>query len=429
MSLAAGAARPTSRQWLLPCVAGLLLAGWVYVLYSFWQYAGLFAWLGVDYAVLWAGTRAFLSHGAAAAYDQAAAAEAIKLLAPYVGAGVPPPHAGLMSLPPILVLLFAPLVLLPPPAGFLLWVVGNLALAALVARDVVHREGRGSLARTLLVLTFFPLVLALMVGQPVMLLLFGLHRAYRAFEKGDDWRAGVWAGALLLKPQYAAFLGLVLLYKRRWRAVAGMAAAGAAILIASLAVGGVAGLQAYFRALTQFTGFREVDPTVAPQLMTNWRAILANFFPGLDEAHGRALTLGLSILSAGLLPVIWRGTWEPKGERFAARMLGTLLVTVLASPHSHAHGITLLLVPGSILALEGHLGAWSRSLLKAALFAPTLVFFLTSSMLSVSLILLLILIASLFTLLAQEVLGRAARIGPEQAPATPSLQFGTTVAA
>src|SRR6266508_486070 len=79
MSIAVGA-RPTSREWPAACAAGLLLVVWVYTIYSFWQYAGLFAWLGVDYAVFWASARALLSHGPAAAYDQVVTAEAVKAL-------------------------------------------------------------------------------------------------------------------------------------------------------------------------------------------------------------------------------------------------------------------------------------------------------------------------------------------------------------
>ena len=60
---------------------------------------------------------------------------------------------------------------------------------------------------------------------------------------------------------------------------------------------------------------------------------------GIDTCRrrGRSDSLGLS---AG---VAW---WvEPKSTRFALQMLVTVAAAVVAAPHSHLHGITLLFAP------------------------------------------------------------------------------------
>ena len=64
----------------------------------------------------------------------------------------------------------------------------------------------------------FPIVMALVYGQLTMLFVYGFYRAYRSLEGGRDFRAGLWSGALYLKPQYVVFLILVFLLARRWRA-------------------------------------------------------------------------------------------------------------------------------------------------------------------------------------------------------------------
>jgi hypothetical protein len=240
------------------------------------------------------------------------------------------------------------------------------------------------------------------LGQPVVLLLVGLHRAVRAFQRGDEGQAGFWTAMLLLKPQYGVCFGFVYVYKRRWRAVAGMAAGGLLIVLASFAVAGTEGMQAYVHSLTQFSGFRDVDPTVAPQAMINWRALLINFAPGISEAQGQRLTLALALATAGTLPLVWRGRWDPRSDRFAPAILATVLVTLLASPHSHAHGATLLLVPGLLLLNRTGVTPALKLILGLALVVPTVVFVTSGSVVLTSTVITLGLIAALAALLAAE---------------------------
>jgi hypothetical protein len=76
------------------------------------------------------------------------------------------------------------------------------------------------------------------------LLSFGFYRADRSLEGGRDFRAGLWGGALDLKPQYLGFLILVFLFKRRWHTLGGLVVAGLAVLVGSLAIVGQDGLRA-----------------------------------------------------------------------------------------------------------------------------------------------------------------------------------------
>jgi hypothetical protein len=199
-------------------------------------------------------------------------------------------------------------------------------------------------------------------------LLFGLAQVYRSLRVEQELRAGLWLGLLLLKPQYAIGLGLVLLLKRRWSALAGAALAGAILAVLSLALIGVSGLLTYRSLLDEIAGFRSAPAGIAPNIMISWRGFLLNVLPGLSDTQGVWLTLALSALTLCTLPVVWRGPWRPRDGGFANRFLITTAVTLLAAYHSHIYGATLLLVPGALLSWGGTVSA--RALPWLAVLVP-----------------------------------------------------------
>jgi hypothetical protein len=353
-------------------MAALLLGLWVQYFLVAWQTRGLFAWLGFDYGYFWAVTHAILAGGARAAYDPTRIAHASQALLPYYAPAVPGqdrPLTVAAPWPPVLFLYYAPFALLPLPLGYLAWLVANMALAAVVVHDLARRLDRPSgphrrdgrvgppwspwprRGAMLLALTSVPVAYTLFFGQPSILWLAALWRAYCAFERRQEARAGLWAGVLLLKPQYAIFLGLVLCYKRRWRAVAGMAVMALGLAGSSLLVLGPHGVLAYVGAVRALTGFRLTEPLIAPDRMICWRGLLLNVLPAsVPDTVGLALSMGLTALTASTLLVVWRGAWDPQTPRFGPRLLATMLVTMLASFHNHIHGATLLVVPAMVLA-------------------------------------------------------------------------------
>ena len=119
----------------------------------------------------------------------------------------------------------------------------------------------------------------------------------------------------------------------------------------------------------------------------------------------------LSLLTLGVLPVIWRGSWDPADDRFAGRMLATLIVTIVTSFHSHVHGAAILLVPGMLLAAGGGGRPPLPLLLRVGLVLPTLLFFLTRATNLVAVIFMLLMLICLAFLVASEVIGLPRLIG------------------
>lgn len=256
------------------------LGAWYLFISSVWRELGLFNWLGIDYGLFWAATRAFLFDSPVSAYDLGIVAKYLQPLLDFYGPNSPPLQIGPTPYPPIFLMLFVPFAVLPPVGGFVLWTSANVALAAYVLRGLAARY-RSEIPGWLMVplaLTFFPLAYTFITGQVTVLLLFALYQAYGSFEEGRDLRAGLWVSVFLLKPQYAVFLCLVLLLKRRWSAVVGIAAGATVLLVSTLAALGPSGVVTYVKSLSYAAGFRPVDPIVHPEQMISWRGILLNIF-------------------------------------------------------------------------------------------------------------------------------------------------------
>jgi hypothetical protein len=377
----------------------------------------LFDWLGVDFALYSVGARLLLSGHATSVYDLESVARELLPYAAYYGEGADPLKVGPLPYPAPTFLLYAPFLPFRPPVGFLLWVLVNLSLATYIIRALTNRLTERSWSDTALVLTYFPLGYGLFVGQPVVVLLFAFFQAYCCWEKGRDFRAGLWCGVLLLKVQYPFVLVLVLLYKRRWRSLLGFATTGALIALTSLAAFGVGGVAAHLATIRSMSGFRSGHPLIYPQFMINWRGLLLNVLPAsVPESVCVWLTMLLSAITAATLLVIWRGRWEPQRPEFARRMLATLLVTMLVSPHSHSHGATLLLVPGLALLAHGAAPRPLPQLLYAGLFAPTIVFAATFSSVGVAFLFIALMVTALGAILASELGTGHANQGVEDLP-------------
>lgn len=363
------------------------------------QRAGLFNWVGIDYGLFWAGARAFLKTGPASVYDLEVLTRHVQLLAPYYGPQAPPLQVGPVPYPPIFMLLITPLGLLDAPSSFAIWTLLNLALAVYVVRALASRFSGNSWLLVAIVVMFFPLGYSLFVGQVTVILLFAFYRAYVAFERGDDLQAGLWSGVLLIKPQYAIFLALVLLYKRRWKAMSGIIVAGLCLLLSSLVLLGPQDLIGYYSSLGYASSYQSGQSIVHPELMISWRGLLVNFAPGLSEMWGLAVTAGLSALTVGALLLIWRGRWEPQSEQFSVRMLAVVLVTLLCSFHSHTHGAALLVVPGMALAAQGGGPPLMQSLMRISLFAPMVVLILMNTFVISSVMLTALMLLALVVIL------------------------------
>lgn len=247
--------------------------------------------------------------------------------------------------PPPLALLFVPLAVLPFHWAYIVWAGISFAGFAVSVALQLRGSSRGR-GKAVALLAFGGVWITLLEGQINAVLLLAFSLSLLAFQRQRCVTGGALLGILWLKPQYALPFALLLLLKRRWRELTGMAGVGAGIGALSLAMVGPAGIVEYIAQLRRISAFRPpVDALVSPHAMVNWRAMLLNLWPDVPDGEGQVLVmlLGGSTILVALLS--WRGAWEPASDRFPRQMLIVTLAAILASPHSHFHGAVLLLAP------------------------------------------------------------------------------------
>lgn len=362
-----------SQRWIFGAAVVINAVFWAIRTGVEWSVFGLFYVLGVDWSRFWGATEAFVHQGPSAAYSLTSIGQFMQPLSSYYASNISDMalKVGPAPYPPIFLALFTPFTLPPAPIGFLLWTVFNLLLGFPVARSLAsHFPVDQRRAMTALLLLFYPFVMALFVGQMVVILLFAFWKGYRALERGDDLIAGAWFGLLLLKPQYAAVLMLVLLLKRRWSAIAGGTMTGLGLVGSSILVGGLSGCIAYVRMILVDYPNYSGGLAISPQGMISWRALVLNMEPDVGKILGLALTGVLSVISLAMLVVIWRGEWNPRSLRFHNQMLATMLVTLLVAYHSQVHGAALLMVPGALIAASEAGSPFIKKVMIVGIFVP-----------------------------------------------------------
>jgi hypothetical protein len=134
-----------------------------------------------------------------------------------------------------------------------------------------------------------------------------------------------------------------------------------------------------------------------------------------------ALALLASAATALALWPVWRGPWAADGPRFDRQLLATMLVTMLAGFHNHAHGATLLVAPALAVLAGRAAGPVLGALLFLAVLLPNAVFFATLNGVWATSSLVGLMAAALAALLASEVRPAAERVSRSvtQAPAGP----------
>src|SRR5688500_2944514 len=135
---------------------------------------------------------------------------------------------------PFIAVLWSPLSGLPPLTQMALWDVLNLVLMAgglwyLLASLPMSRSVR--LLLLLGGLTSFPFIVNLQQGQSSGIVMFAWAVGFGLLRRGRDLPAGLAFGLLALKVQWLPLLLLVLVWKRQWKALLGVACAGLFLLL------------------------------------------------------------------------------------------------------------------------------------------------------------------------------------------------------
>jgi hypothetical protein len=360
------AVRSQHRQLVVLLVGAAVL--WTLRTIQVYANARFFSGLGLDFGLYY--TQALmLAEDPTSLYDLGKMGFAIEVLRPFSMAAAGGVSASPVAYPPIFAALVRPFTLLGPVEAFLLWTAIGVALACYLAFRVgwlFTGSTRWVAAATVLVAN--PVILALHLGQPMVLLACAFGEMVLALRAGRGFRAGAWLAVLVLKPQYAILVGPLLLWKRCWRAVLGAALGVGLVLIASLAVAGVAGLQSYPQAVGGMSGFYGQALTF-PAMMINWRSLLVTLLPFLPESLGVTLTTVLGFATVAVLAWTLRG--QPLlGPGFLLRITAVGVATQLANYHNNPHGTAILAIPFAALFASSEPSRATRFWLLASVLIP-----------------------------------------------------------
>ena len=239
--------------------------------------------------------------------------------------------------PPWAVLPFLPLARLPYKVAYFVWFLINIGLFVLGLRlltsalPAISSSTNRSATMWLAAVSFFPLFTAFTEGQLTIVVFLGYALCFIALKKGSWFNAGLALALALVKPQLVLALPLVLLYKRRWRALFGLASGLGTLAVVSVLIVRVPRLDDYI-SMMQFTTERWGCDGLS------WRGLFCPLDIGLH------LAVTMSVLSLALLIFAWRNRGG-KTEALDLQYAMVIPISLLISPHLFSHDLTLLILP------------------------------------------------------------------------------------
>lgn len=249
--------------------------------------------------------------------------------------------------PPHLVLPFAPLGLLPLSIGYLVWTAVQLVLVGVLFSQFMRFADWTKVERWMIggwLIAFPATAIAFYQGAFSLLVAVAITAAYAALRDGRDTSAGLFLVLATLKPQVASGPALAALVARRGRAIMTALTVGGVLCLFATAVFGVGVWPSYVSFLeTYVSSFDRLS--VDPSVMWNMRGTLTLLL-GRGEA-GTINLLSFCVYALGLFVVafLWRAGWRRENEGDARiRLVLTLLITLLVSPHLNPHDDVLLVV-------------------------------------------------------------------------------------
>ena len=332
----------TSREWLNLALAGLML---FYVIYMIWQ-TGLrmmCGQIGVDYCEYVSAGRVANTYGYAGMYDLQLLEQVQRSFLSAAGNSSPIPVLPFLYLP-VFVLPFQLLSHLRPESGFWIFTAVNITVLFVYLHFFIQslQLPPGPIRLMLMIFACLPVYMNIFDGQMDIWLAICVGEFMRAFLGKRPFRAGLWLGGLLLKPQVLILIGAILLLQRSWRILTGLASSSSAFAIVSYLLVGRAGLVQMLKVwLTTTNG----QATIWVEGMMNWRML------GVHLSNVTNPWIGWGFAGAGLLATvavtlyIWRPSFNQGLSSFPIALLGILAATALVAWHAHIHMAVMLIPP------------------------------------------------------------------------------------
>jgi Glycosyltransferase family 87 len=290
-----------------------------------------------DFLNLYTGGRMALEGRFHAMHDPAVQLEYERRLVPDLPQLVP------FVRPVFYALALAPMAAMPYRAAFIAWTAGQSLLLIACWIWAWRRFGPDALIFAALSL---PAPLGIASGQDCVVMLALLIVAFELSERAV--LCGVLLSLMLFKFHLVLLWPVALIVQRRWRMLGGYCAGAGALVLISLAFGGIADARLY-AALLQNKSLDHLAPS--PQLMISYQGLFANL--GIESSWA---IFGFIATVIAIFVFAVRRPWN----LFVLTPVASLIVV----PHVYGYDAALLMVPLLVTIFE--------STAKAARIAATL---------------------------------------------------------
>jgi hypothetical protein len=200
-----------------------------------------------DFRLNYVAAKIGLTYGWSHIYDLDLEQRVMSEVTPYTN-GINTMH--MYTTPPPLAWLHVPFLLLPIPAGFVVWTILTTALVVFAWWLVCPGKGMPRVTLLLIAFALWPMYYAFTIGQTVMITMACLASCWWFLER-KRWAlaGGALAVALLIKPQLVLLLPIALVVSGRWEPILYCAMSAGVLGLISLVSIGAHGIGAYEASL------------------------------------------------------------------------------------------------------------------------------------------------------------------------------------
>lgn len=326
------------KDWWLQSFGTVLAA--LYLLYfvllyraGTWIVHGTGLPIYTDFSIWWAGGMQALHGNPAALYDPAALARIQAVLFGRGAAFYPN-----WPYPPTILLVLAPLALLPYRYAFIAWDVASLLGCVAIVALIVRRRAAIALALAApftawsFLAAYNGFLTAALIGGSLL------------FLERQPVLAGVFIGCLTYKPQFGLLFPVALVASGQWRAIASAAVTVALLAAASVALFGADAWAAFPRGV-----FAQTRLNLMAGPGADWGYLQSVYGLVRNVQGGAALAwLAQGATAAGLAVVVWLVWRSQVGYALKAATLAA--AALLATPYAFAYDMAAILVPAAFLA-------------------------------------------------------------------------------
>ncbi len=280
--------------------------------------------------------------------------------------------------PPFEALLFVPFTFLPYWAAFLAWNLVNLGilfvLPGLLRPHVALLQQLPTLTCVLASFAFFPIFVAFVQGQDILVLLLLFTLAFIALRGKSDWTAGCWLGLGLFRFHQLLPIVIALCLQRRVRAIYGFLSVGLGVATLSVAAVGWRAALDYPGAVLGMERTMFQRGTIAFLNMPNLHGLFADLSL---RANGWQMEGIILVISFGLV-LFGTVRWERlQATAFPLGFSLCILATVVTAYHGFCHDLSLLILAILLVVDFAHGRGLTRGNV-ATLLVPPLILSLTT---------------------------------------------------